>query len=544
MANTCVKCGALLADGQAFCASCGARRSSTPPASPSALEPQSKLVGPLLKIAALALGLLISVILLGFGGSAYLAYRERNKISAIENALKKHDIAAAVSKKTSRANNSIVPPPAATLAPAKPLQVSDQEAERTVGGPEADLVVRTGAISNLGFGWPTGFDPFSGRSTPAHPYPWTPPAGAPEGTKRILIGSTVTPEDAHTHKHDGYVSILSSCPETSVPCQERLDSMPRPISLAVGALPDKIDAVVFQLFVDDFQAPVWKSRFQVSVNSTRIPNFEDAVNALDQTGPIGKLVTLKFLPEYWPLLQSGTVNLLVDDPTTHLADGYAIDFVRILVNPHKFNYEVLLSSTVMDADKNSPIAGATVSAALGSGTTDQLGHCELAGLPAGLVVATASAAGYDGSSVQVDLVAGQSGKAEFRLHRHDEGTEALERSVAQTGSATVYGIHFDIDSAKLRSDSAPALTSILGLLNDKPGSRWVISGHTDNQGGTDTNLKLSEARAASVVSWLGAHGVVVSRLEPKGFGASRPVADNATANGRALNRRVEIALAK
>ena len=72
----------------------------------------------------------------------------------------------------------------------------------------------------------------------------------------------------------------------------------------------------------------------------------------------------------------------------------------------------------------------------------------------------------------------------------------------------------------------------------------VVEGHTDNQGATETNLKLSEARAASVVSWLNAHGVAVSRLEPKGFGASRPVADNAAANGRALNRRVEIALAK
>jgi hypothetical protein len=49
--------------------------------------------------------------------------------------------------------------------------------ERTVGGPEADLLVRTGDINNLGFGWPQGFDPFSGKSTPSHAYPWKPPAG-------------------------------------------------------------------------------------------------------------------------------------------------------------------------------------------------------------------------------------------------------------------------------------------------------------------------------------------------------------------------------
>jgi chemotaxis protein MotB len=54
---------------------------------------------------------------------------------------------------------------------------------------------------------------------------------------------------------------------------------------------------------------------------------------------------------------------------------------------------------------------------------------------------------------------------------------------------------------------------------------------------------LSEARTASVVSWL-AHGVDASRLVPQGFGATRPLADTATAKGLALNRRMEIALAK
>jgi hypothetical protein len=61
--------------------------------------------------------------------------------------------------------------------------------ERTVNGPEADLLVRTGDINNLGFGWPDGFDPFSGKSTPGHGYPWDPRPGAPDGTDRILMGS-------------------------------------------------------------------------------------------------------------------------------------------------------------------------------------------------------------------------------------------------------------------------------------------------------------------------------------------------------------------
>jgi outer membrane protein OmpA-like peptidoglycan-associated protein len=421
--------------------------------------------------------------------------------------------------------------------------------ERTEGGPEADLVVRTGDINNLGFGWPKNFDPFSGGSTPPHPFPWSPKPGTPDGTDRLLLGSAVTPSDfaEHPFAGDGYTnSLLRPCMESNdaSTCKNRQDSMPQPIVLPVGALPAKIDAVLFQIFVDDFQAPSFHSHFQVSLNGTRIPSFEQVLNALDQTGPIGKLITVNLLPEYFPLLNSGTVKLLIDDPTTHAQDGYAVDFVRLLVNPHKFPYLVSVAITVKDWDKNTPIAGATVTAALQSASTDANGNCELTGLPAGLVVATAVAPGYDANSAAADVVAGQTGHAEIQLHRHEEGTSALEKAIAQTGSAAIYGIHFDTDSAKLRPDSTPALEAVLGLINNHPGSRWTIAGHTDNQGNSAHNQVLSQNRAVSVIAWLKAHGVDSSRLAPQGFGATQPVADNATANGRALNRRVEIAPAR
>jgi outer membrane protein OmpA-like peptidoglycan-associated protein len=161
-----------------------------------------------------------------------------------------------------------------------------------------------------------------------------------------------------------------------------------------------------------------------------------------------------------------------------------------------------------------------------------------------LVVATAVSPGYDANSAAADVVAGQSGHAEIQLHRHEEGTSALERAIAQTGTAAVYGIHFDSDSAKLKPDSTPALEAVLGLINNHLGSRWMIAGHTDNRGNSAHNQVLSQNRAASVIAWLKAHGVDSSRLAPQGFGATQPVSDNATANGRALNRRVEIAPAR
>ncbi len=408
-----------------------------------------------------------------------------------------------------------------------------EKTERTVGGPEADLVVRTGDINNLGFGWPQGFDPFSGKSTPPHGYPWKAKLDAPGGTDRIMLGSSVTENDIRTRSGDGYARTT-----------KRVDTMPQPVTIHVGALPAKVEAVEVQMFLDDFQSPVWKSQFQVSLNGTRIPSFESAVNSLRQTGPIGKLVTLKLMPEYWPILRTGTVKLFIDDPTTHMPDGYAIDFVRILVNPRPSTNAVVIRASVLDAKTRAPIPGATVEAALVSGATDAGGRCELKGVPAGLVIARANAAGYDEGVLPVDLEAGRTGQANFLLRKHEEGTADLERSIKETGSAAVYGIRFDTGSAKLRADSGPALESLLALIKSRPGSRWVIAGHTDNQGAAEMNQKLSEARAASVVAWLGAHGIEAGRLVPQGFGMSRPVADNATENGRALNRRVEIAPAK
>jgi OmpA-OmpF porin, OOP family len=542
--------------------------------------PPTGTAGKLVKLVVIVGVLIMLCLIAAMGSCAYVAYRAKQKAQEIQathqrnrygkvadqpggnHAGDKHSApanspsapasTAPVASSPAASTNTVPADLGATDAPVKSTGVQSHDwalqYERTEGGPEADLVVRTGNINNLGFGWPKNYDPFSGRSTPPHPFPWSPKPGTPDGIDRMLLGSAVTQADFNEHPFagEGYTSsILRPCQQTpdASTCKGRPDSMPQPIVLSVGDLPPTIDAVLFQIFVDDFQAPSFHSHFQVSLNGTRIPSLEQALNALDQTGPIGKLITVNLLPEYFPLLKSGTAKLLIDDPTTHAQDGYAIDFVRVLVNPHKFPYLVSVTVTVKDQDKNTPIVGATVTAALQTASTDAGGNCELSGLPAGLVVATAVAPGYDANSATADVVAGQSGHAEIQLRRHEEGTSALEKAIAQTGSAAVYGIHFDSDSAKLRPDSKPALEAVLGLINNHPGSRWAIAGHTDNQGNSAHNQVLSQNRAISVVAWLKAHGVDASRLVPQGFGASRPVADNATANGRALNRRVEIATA-
>jgi outer membrane protein OmpA-like peptidoglycan-associated protein len=253
---------------------------------------------------------------------------------------------------------------------------------------------------------------------------------------------------------------------------------------------------------------------------------------------------MRLLPEYVPLLRSGTVSLLIDDPTTHKKDGYAIDFVRILVNPHAFQYAVSIACTIVAGDTMKPIKGATCASAQVTGTTDALGAVSLRGVPAGMASVGADAVGYDGSVQLLDLAVGTPGIAHFVLKKHHEGVSDMQQQVQRNGSVAIYGIHFDTASAKLRPDSIASLESVLQLVKSEARSRWIIAGHTDNQGGAAYNLALSQARAKSVVAWLTQHGVTGNRLVAQGFGLTRPVADNATASGRALNRRVEAKLVK
>jgi OOP family OmpA-OmpF porin len=589
MTRNCNQCGTPLAHGQGFCTKCGApaREFKVLPSPPSRYRKSLFAAGILFILAVVSLAVLVlhtahrakqesqasespsrtdkagdwNQIVGAVTANSDNASSDRSGSSVVPAENTSNSAAANASTnqggKTGSTNSPFAPPtPQVPTSPIVSAATGDQSKdwqlkyERTENGSDADLVVRTGDINNLGFGWPAGFDPFSGQSTPPHNFPWEPRAGAPDGTDRIMIGSALDPLIRYPTRwlnlHDGYSAILENCEVLEPPpgqiCKKRAESMPQPIRLAVGALPSRINAVVVQMFVHDFQAAAFGSHFQVTLNGTRIPSFESALNSLDQTGPIGKLLTLKLLPEYWPLLKSREVKLLIDDPTTKEGDGYAIDFVRLLINPHRFKYQVSLVASVVDADKHTAIVDATVAAALASGLTDQHGKCELTGLPAGLVTVTAVAPGYDENSVPVDLVAGQSGNAEIHLHRHQEDAAALEKELAQTGQATIYGIHFNTDSAKLRADSMPALNAVLGLINNHPGSRWTIGGHTDNQGNAAHNQTLSQNRSVSVIAWLKDHGVDSMRLVPHGFGATRPVADNSTANGRALNRRVEISL--
>jgi outer membrane protein OmpA-like peptidoglycan-associated protein len=107
-------------------------------------------------------------------------------------------------------------------------------------------------------------------------------------------------------------------------------------------------------------------------------------------------------------------------------------------------------------------------------------------------------------------------------------------------TATVNNLFFDLGKATLKPESEPELKRILQVMKDNMALVIEISGHTDNTGSDEINNKLSLERANAVKENLLKGGIDTARIRTKGYGKSKPKADNATEEGRQINRRVEI----
>lgn len=116
---------------------------------------------------------------------------------------------------------------------------------------------------------------------------------------------------------------------------------------------------------------------------------------------------------------------------------------------------------------------------------------------------------------------------------------AMKQAIDKDGRVALY-INFDTDKATLRPDAQPTIDEIGKLLSGDPALKLSIEGHTDNTGAAAHNQELSTARARSVLGALVGLGVDPARLQSKGFGQDKPIADNGSEEGRAKNRRVEL----
>lgn len=117
-------------------------------------------------------------------------------------------------------------------------------------------------------------------------------------------------------------------------------------------------------------------------------------------------------------------------------------------------------------------------------------------------------------------------------------------SIKVGSSVILNNIYFDFDMSVLLSKSFVELNKLVQTMQQNPGMELEIQGHTDNDGPEDYNLDLSLSRAKAVMDYLISKGIAEQRLTYNGFGSERPIADNATEEGREKNRRVEFVMLK
>lgn len=104
------------------------------------------------------------------------------------------------------------------------------------------------------------------------------------------------------------------------------------------------------------------------------------------------------------------------------------------------------------------------------------------------------------------------------------------------------GVYFDTSKSTVKGTSAATLNKLAEIFKEYPKSYILVEGHTDSAGPDDYNMKLSEQRAQSVTTYLIARGLSENRFTTKWYGENQPKADNATNEGKAANRRVELAI--
>ncbi|GAB4022730.1 OmpA family protein [Spirosoma koreense] len=117
--------------------------------------------------------------------------------------------------------------------------------------------------------------------------------------------------------------------------------------------------------------------------------------------------------------------------------------------------------------------------------------------------------------------------------------------VAPTGKTTqLKAIQFVQSKAELLPDAMPALEQLLMFMQSKPTAEIELSGHTDNQGDFDENIRLSKQRVDLVKAYLVQNGIAANRITTRGYGPTRPIASNNSETTRQLNRRVEMIVLK
>lgn len=396
---------------------------------------------------------------------------------------------------------------------------------------EAEHIIRIGDVDNLGFGWPDDFDPFCGRMTQAHTYPWNAPENDLPFMDRIMVSSKFSGEGSCGN--DGY--SYASGQITKGPAVYQL-----PTTKIKGV---SVQNAWIQLFIDDFQAPSFCSKYRFLINDKIFAEGEKIINAIDQTGPVGKLVSIQLPEEYFNALSDGKLLVIKIDEISGAGDGYAIDFIRLLINRKRENScKGSITGWVKDAESEQAIVGATIT------TSENLiqksgmdGKFEFKDIPIGFEVLTASAAGYIDGRSTADIGEGnENNEVYIYLKKGKEAVNFGNKTLKAGESITLNNILFDQGKSTLRSESFIALDKLVALMKSNDKMEIELSGHTSSEGDIKLNRSLSYQRVVACKQYLLTKGIDGGRILTVGFGPDKPVAPNDNESNRAKNRRVEM----
>lgn len=192
----------------------------------------------------------------------------------------------------------------------------------------------------------------------------------------------------------------------------------------------------------------------------------------------------------------------------------------------------LLAGCATQQQTNTAV-GTGAGAAVGAGIGALIGHGTGAAVGAGIGAVAGGLIGYNWKVVKDDVQ--RSGATSL-------GIDVVEMPDGSLKVNIPSNVSFDTDKTDLKPALLPVLDSVARSLNQHPELRAKVVGHTDSTGALAHNQTLSVNRARSVTDYLSRQGVAATRLPVEGRGPSDPIGDNATAEGRALNRRVEVYL--